>query len=203
MENWNRRRGQQQAYLAGILDGEGSFGIYHVGGAYSGRITLGMQTPEAVMMLKTLYPEGKYTQRGEEFRVVYNQFNAYTITEEFIPFLIGKHEQAKVLLSFLVHRRRDHQKKAANGKGYCDRCEHFVKSISSLKQEISWVNSVNALLKHGLREYRAKREDVEKDVAAMHTLQQNLEGVETRDRLPQAVEPMSAQEKEIVPTVVH
>lgn len=61
------------------------------------------------------------------------------------------------------------------------------------------VNSVNAFLQHELREYRAKREDVEDDVKIINAkMAELLEGVETRDRTATSVEPISALEQEIV-----
>lgn len=193
----SKKRGQLQAYLAGIVDGEGSFGIYAVGGAYTARFTVAMQDPQAVAYLKLLYPDGAFSKRGPEYRAVYASNRAYEITQDLLPFLIVKREQAQVMLSFMVHRRRDHQHKAANGQGLaCERCKRYMTIISDIKhRDPKGVNSVNALLKHGMREYRAKRADVEQDVTNILSL---LEGVETRDRLPQAVEPTSAPEQEIV-----
>ena len=179
MPNWSNKRGQLQAYLAGIVDGEGSFGIYLVGGSYTARLTIAMQDPQAVAFFKLLYPDGTFTYRNREYRIVYNQFRAYEVTKELIPFIIIKHEQAKVMQSFIVHRRRDHQQKAANGHGAdCERCQKAARTISDLKAKaIKGKNSVNALLSHELREYRAERAAVEQDVTDMLTL---LEGVETR-----------------------
>lgn len=195
MPNWNKRRGQLQAYLAGIIDGEGSFGVYNLNNSYGGRLTVAMQDPHAVALFKLLYPGGTFTKRNGEYRIVYSNLTAlHDLIQDFIPYLLIKHEQAKVTLSYVVHRRRDHQTKANSFR--CARCEHFVDTVHALKaKEIKGVNSVNALLTHGLREYRAKREDVEQVVTDLLSL---LEGVETRDRLLQAVEPMSAPEQDIV-----
>ena len=196
MPNWSRRRGQLQAYLAGIVDGEGSIGVYNTDASYSARLTIGMDDPQAVLLFKLLYPEGKLSKQGPQYRIVYNQHHTYVILSDLVPYLIIKREQAKVTLSHIVHRRRDHQKKAANGKFACGRCQKAVETTARLKaRESKGVKSVNALLDYELREYRAKREEVEQDVNDMLTL---LEGVETRDRLPQAVEPTSAPEQEIV-----
>lgn len=63
---------------------------------------------------------------------------------------------------------------------------------------------MDALLSHELREYRAKREDVEADVTVMRRkLEELLEGVETRDRATQPVEPISAPEQDIVHVALH
>ena len=199
MPNWSRRRGQLQAYLAGIVDGEGSIGVYNLGNSYSARLTVGMDDPQAVLLFKLLYPDGTFSKAGSQYRIVYSQFKTYDILQDLLPYLVIKRDQAKVTLSYIVHRRRDHQKKAANGKAACERCQKAVETTARLKvRDAKGVNSVNALLEHELREYRAKREDVEQDVNNMLSL---LEGVETRDRLLQAVEPTSAPEQEIVQAV--
>lgn len=196
MPNWSRRRGQLQAYLAGIIDGEGSFGIYFGGDSYIGRLTIRMRDPEAVGLLARLYPEGSFGRDSKGlWSIVFNQWHARTITREMIPFLVVKRGQAKILLSFLVHRARAHRSKAANGNVECSRCAALVDRIAQAKQGIKGVNSVNALLGHQLREYRAKREEVERDVRIISNL---LEGVETRDRTRPSVEPMSAPEQDIV-----
>lgn len=190
----NRRRSQLQAYLAGIVDGEGSFGIYWINGSWSARLAVNMQDPEAMLLMKQCYPEGTFAcyQKTAKaaFYLTYSNNRAYHITRELLPFLVIKHQQAKIVLSYLVHKRRK-----PGTHGDCATCRRFADKLHAQRDSAKGVNSVNALLSHGLREYRAKREDVEQDVKTMLCL---LEGVETRDRLPQAVEPMSAPEQEIV-----
>ena len=198
MPNWNRRRGQLQAYLAVIVDGEGSIGVYDLNNSYSARLTIAMQDPQAVGLFKRLYPEGTFTHRGPEYRIVYNQFKAYEILKDLIPFLIIKQQQAKVALSYIVHRRRDHQKKAANGAYKCERCLNAVETTARLKRrESKGVNSVNAMLSHELREYRAKPEEVEQDVEYILAL---LEGVETKLMSSTDYKAVSAPEQDIVQT---
>lgn len=192
----NRNRANLQAYLAGIIDGEGSFGIYWINGSWSSRLSVNMQDPEAVLMLKRLYPDGtfaKYTKAGKEvYYITYSNNRVYDITLDLLPYLIVKHQQAKIVLSYLVHKRRD-----PGRHGNCNTCESFANKLVTQRNSAKGVNSVNALLDHEMREYRAKREDVEQDVTYMLGL---LEGVETKDRVPQPVEPTSAPEQEIVHT---
>lgn len=198
----SNKRQNLQAYLAGIVDGEGSFGIYDQK-SWQARLTLGMQDPEAVLLLLRCYPEGtlsinKTATGATAFTVVYSQWRAYTITKELLPFLVIKHRQAKVVLSFLSHVRRDRDEfddHVCNG-----RCERLANSLKELRIENKGVNSVNALLTHELRKYRAKREDVEADIESMLNL---LEGVETRLRLSTANKTMSAPEKDIVQPILH
>jgi len=77
----------------------------------------------------------------------------------------------------------------------CQRCRTLAAAIGEVRRENKGVKTVNLLLDHGMREYRAKRADVEHLVHQMVSL---LEGVETRDRASMPVEPMSAPEQEIV-----
>lgn len=195
MGEMNRRRAALQGYLAGIIDGEGSFGIYEINGSYSGRLVINMTDPEAVMIMKRLYPEGTFSvlprQGKNTYWVTYSNNRVYDPVKDLIPFLIIKQRQAKIVLSYTVHKRR-----APGTHGLdCRDCRYFATALRAVRAEIKEVNSVNALLSHGLREYRAKQEDVEADVMYMRGL---LEGVETRVMPSTGYKPMSASEQDIV-----
>jgi hypothetical protein len=114
-----------------------------------------------------------------------------------------KHEQAKVALSFLAHKRRDHaqgwQKGQPRGTKLpeCERCKRAAATVLALRAEVKDVNSVNALLTHEMREYRAKPEEVAQDVEWMTSKMRELqEGLETR--LSESNKAISASEKDIV-----
>lgn len=185
-----------QAYLAGIIDGEGCIGIFYANGTYQARVTVQMQNPEAVMLLQGHYPNGKVSFANGAWTVTYSHNKAYELLEEIKEYLIVKHAQAKVVLSFLVHRRRDHVKPVPN----CERCVRYVEVLKKVREENKRVKTVDALISHEMRQYRAKPEEVKNDVHQMNLIMRNLsEGVETKDRQSLAVEPMSALEQEIVP----
>lgn len=210
----NRKRSQLQAYFAGIFDGEGHVGIKPTtssGGkykTYTAVATLKMNDPQAVMLIAREYPEAltyasvdKYGKLN--YQVYFGHHKAYRFLEEILPFLIIKHEQVKVTLSFLAHKRRDHAPGWAKGhpRGTrmpeCLRCLRSEAALKSIRAEPKKVNSVNALLQHEMREYRAKPEEVAEDVRVMtSTMRELLEGVETR--VSESNKPISAFEKEIV-----
>ena len=197
----NRKRGQLQGYLAGIFDGEGHVGIHRQEGrTYQLKVCVQMDDPQAVALLWREYPEAVYTYHNEKkfWKVMWSQHKAKRVLEELIPFLIVKKEQAKLASSFLAHRAREHTHKRSGGN-YCERCEYLMQQIQKVRADNKRVNSVNAFLTYELREYRAKQEDVEQDVAIINAkMQELLEGVETRHRDSRPVEAMSAREQEIV-----
>jgi FtsZ-binding cell division protein ZapB len=153
------------------------------------------------------YPEGlvyeKVTNGKRTWQVFFSQHKAYRFLLEILPFLLVKHEQAKVALSFLAHKRRDHaqgwQKGQPRGTKLpeCERCKRAAATVLALRAEVKDVNSVNALLTHEMREYRAKPEEVAQDVEWMTSKMRELqEGLETR--LSESNKAISASEKDIV-----
>lgn len=207
----NRRRNALQGYFAGIVDGEGHFSIHLSKGSWYCHVTVQMTDPQAVMLLWRAYPEASLhmthtrDQRTGLYVIALSGHHAWTFLNDIIPFLVIKQRQARVMRAFLAHRRRSHWRRMGKGadwrKGHdCrGRCQHFAQALLDLRAAAKGVNTVNALLAHGLREYRAKREDVVRDVAAIAArIAELLERVETRDRAPQPVEPTSAPEQEIV-----
>lgn len=201
---WSAKRNALQGYFAGIFDGEGHVGIQWNGSTYGLRAAIQMDDPQALLLLWREYGDEEvkfYVRRhigtGKIFyRVEFRHYRAYRFLKEILPFTVIKHEQVKVGLSFIVHRRKEHQDKHVSN---CPKCQHYDHLLKEIRARDKRVNTVNALLEHEMREYRAKREDVELDVALMTSqLEKLLEGVETRDRTSQSVEPTSALEQEIV-----
>ena len=196
----NRKRGQLQAYFAGIIDGEGCIQVRgKAGNTYTAGVSVQMDNPEAIMLLWREYPEATLRKCNREVGRPYyvfalNHYKAYRFLQDIEPFLILKRAQARITLAFLAHRRRNHSRtKGFDCKG---RCERFHLKCKAMKRpDPQGVNSVNALLDHGLREYRAKRAEVEEDV---RILVSKLEGVETMLMSPTDYKAMSAPEKEIV-----
>lgn len=189
----NRKRSQLQAYFAGIFDGEGHVGIRRVVDtkgyvSYVCQVVLQMNDPQAVMLLWREYPDAYLritpARNGSKaaYYLQFSQHKAYTFLKELLPFLLIKHEQVKVALSFLAHRRRDHQTRRA-GSADCERCARATQTLLDIRADAKRVNSVKALLEHEMREYRAKPEDVADDVVAMtRKVEELLEGVETKLR---------------------
>src|SRR5262245_2447877 len=164
----NRKRGQLQAYFAGIIDGEGTIQVARAGNTYSSRVRVNMDDPEAIALLYREYPEGRIYKRSRNGRGrdyyswVVTHFKAERFLKDIEPFRVIKRDQAKTMLAFLAHRRRDHRpiyhgkygRKSADCGGRCDRFEERCRLQK--QPDRNGVNSVNALLEHGLREYRAK-----------------------------------------------
>lgn len=200
----NRKRSQLQAYFAGLLDGEGSIGLYvNNYDVHSLRVKIQMTEPLPLALLWREYPEAVFTADAmplkgvsRPFSVVLNGNKSFTFLQDTLPFLFVKWEQAKVALSYLVHKRRVDVAHVLP----CLECHRYAKLLRALKQpEINGVKTVEPLLRHEMREYRAKQEDVEDDVRIIRDkLTSLLEGVETRDRHSNAVEPISAPEQDIV-----
>lgn len=210
----NRRRSQLQAYFAGIIDGEGHIGLRQTKDSFVLQVIVAMTDPEAIMLLWREYPEAyvRWYKRNEakghspSYWVQFSQHKAYKFLQEVLPFTIVKHEQVKLALAFLAHRKRDHvndgwMKGLPRGtkKQVCERCLRYKERMLAIRAEDKGVNSVKALVEHEMRQYRAKPEEVTNDVAVMSAkVQELLEGVETRDREEPPVEPISAPEQEIV-----
>lgn len=200
----NRKRSQLQAYFAGILDGEGSIGLYvNNYNVHSLRVKIQMTEPLPLGLLWREYPEAVFTADSmplkglsRPFSVVFNGNKAYAFLQDTIPFLFVKWEQAKVALSYLVHKRRVDIKHTLP----CVECNRYAMLLRTLKQpEINGVKTVEPLLRHEMREYRANQEDVEDDVRIIRDkLTSLLAGVETRDRNANSVEPISSPEQDIV-----
>jgi hypothetical protein len=182
----SRKRTQLYAYLAGILDGEGHFGIEWTGNTWNGRIALSMDDAQAVMLLAREFPDHCLAYRMRKpgkpyYSLSFNHYKALPVLDALIPFLVVKQRQAKLLRSFLIHRRRHHS--PTKGFDCGGACGRFGEKLKGIRAEAKGVNSVNALLVHELREYRAEPEEVEADVAFMLASMARVgvpqEGVET------------------------
>lgn len=209
-----RKRENLQAYFAGLFDGEGTVGIYKQplrnGDSWTTAVTATISMVDGCIpigLIQKEYPEGKLRKskrqgnRQNIWILTFNHYNAEKFLREILPYTIVKHEQIKLVLSFLQYKRQFQRSRKRNNLGnfvletqdHWNRCEWFIDKVKEKKLENSWVNSVNALSNHGLREYRAKLEEVEEDIIF---LRETLESVETR--LSESNKTKSAQEKEIV-----
>lgn len=166
-------------------------------------VQVAMTDPLGVVLLKQEYPEGRLLKkampgnRQDQFYFQIHNLQAARFLEEIEPFVLVKWEQVKIARSFLAHAAR-FQAAKAQGRGpsrkeYEKRANALKDKMHALKRETKGVNSVNLLLRHELRKYRAKPEDVLSDVEFGRTA---LEGVETR--LTERNKARSAPEKDIV-----
>lgn len=207
----NRKRSQLQAYFAGIFDGEGHVGIREYKGSYILTAVINMNDPQAIGLMLKEFPEAhsravKNVSGTIGFSLQYHQHKAYEFLKELLPFTLVKHEQVKVGLAFLAHRRRDHvndgwKKGVPRGtkKPECLRCKQYELHLKDIRAENKKVNSVNALLSHEMREYRAKPEEVENDIAFINAkITHLLEGLETRLSQTTDNKTISAFEQDIV-----
>lgn len=206
----NAKRAALQGYFAGIFDGEGSVGIYKFNSNgkyfhYNIKVTVNMQDIHAVGLLWREYPEGRLycTKARDAYIFELYGSNCYKFLKEIKPFTLIKYEQVKIGLSFLAHMRRNQRKRKgfgkegnfiANSEAYNRRCDKLVQMCKNKKHRIDkGVNSVNTLLNNEMREYRAKRSEVELDVKL---IREHFESVETR--LSENNKITSAPEKDIV-----
>jgi hypothetical protein len=117
-----------------------------------------------------------------------------------IPFLINKRREAKILRTFLVAKRR-RQAASKDRKTYTtDRFQRILVRMWELlkkerQQPLNAVNSVEALKSLDLRQYRAKREDVEQLHEGVTTRLRALISVE---QTPKPNKITSAAEQDIV-----
>lgn len=200
----NRKRSQLQAYFAGIIDGEGYIGIGFNGSTYGARVKIQMDDPHAIMMIAREYPNAnvsyrKYPNNPDKryWSLNLSHYNAYDFLKEIEPFLLVKREQAKVTLSFLVHRRREHAgRNGSSGKRNCTRCQRYLELVQRLKRVNKGVNSVEL---GELRQYRAKPEEATADKQFADSLMGDLwERVETSGADFASNKPISAPEQDIV-----
>lgn len=196
----NRKSGQLRAYFAGIVDGEGYIGIQTDGRSFTGRLSVQMDDPQALTMMLREYPEGTLNFRrhpvtGKGYWVaLWNHYQATRILEELQPYMLIKHEQCKLVRSFLVHRRRTHGQH--NGYDCKGKCARMLQRCKELKRETKGVKTVNL---HEMREYRAKSTDVDADISWINEMMASRwKGVETSGEASTANKPISAPEQEIV-----
>lgn len=203
---WSSKRQQLQAYIAGIIDGEGSLGIYKATPPkkmLKGVVTVSMTEPHAVVLIKALYPEStlcfrkptNYPNAKMQYTLQLNGNFAYQFLRDIKPFLIVKQRQCRLMLAWIVHCRRTHKSFGAVTLT-CSHCNNYAAVIKAAKSNpINAVNLVELLTKHELRQYQAKREEATQLISTMGTL---LEGLETKHRISQSVEATSAAEQDIV-----
>lgn len=204
----NRKVTQSYAYMAGVFDGEGHVSIHKSKTSYACHAVVGMSDPEAVLMLADAFGGNVCLQQPHHtsvktakpiYRVYFAGYKGYEFLKAMKSYSLVKNRQIRIALAFLSHRRRNHWKKNGNVTGECATCERYVLTIRAVRKESKGVNSVNALLKHGMREYRAKRADVAAFITdGVKKVEKMLEGVETSVEASTANKTISAPEQEIV-----
>lgn len=203
----SRKRTQLLAYLAGVFDGEGTVGAYRIreGGDYSLKVAVAMTEPAAIALLLNEFPTGKLSVRQKktypnakpQVVVTFNGLQSYDFLTAIKPYVIIKWEQVKLALSFQVHKRRTFDQ----WHNPCAYCARTAARLQALKiPDLNAVKTVELLRRHGLRQYRAKREDVEQDCASI--LKNFRERVETRLSPSMDNKAISAAEQDIVPAAL-
>lgn len=198
-----RKREKLQAYFAGLFDGEGCVHINRQLRAvdaergwnptYTAYVTVSMSDPAPLGLLQreyggTLRTVNHFTGNVRKDGTPRKQMYCWTVAasdarrflEEIKEYVIVKHEEVKVALSFDAHVSRYRAQRGFNFSSkplsYFQRSEELYQKCSQLKRISKGVNSVDALMGHGLRQYRSKPEHVEADVLHIRSV---LEGVET------------------------
>lgn len=188
-----RKREKLHAYIAGILDGEGTVGVYGYDGKFKAHVGIQMDNPVPIGLIHREFPEcvfstGLSKNEKQYWRVVFNGLNGYKFLKLIKPYCFAKHDQISLTLSFIISQRKWKAGVITRDQHH-DYAEKVCAKVKLLKQENNAVNSVNALLDHEMREYRAKREEVEQDHAFL------LEGVETRLSHHKTIRPSAPQNK--------
>lgn len=94
------------AYAAGLMEAEGSFMIVGSGRGTSPRITIQMTDPLPLDRMASLFGghvrlENRKTKRGKDVFVwSLESHRAAKACKEMIPYLVGKHEQAEILVRY-------------------------------------------------------------------------------------------------------
>lgn len=113
----NQREAVLIGYLAGIVDGEGSFSIAvsrnhpaRKTPAYYHKVTMGMVYKEIVELFQTRYGgnirEERVQNRKTIFRyVLQNRESIERLLDELTPYLIEKKERAELLKEFVQHAK--------------------------------------------------------------------------------------------------
>ncbi len=161
-----------------------------------------MTEPIAVLLIKSEFPKARVRMRlrvgtQPQYVVYFNGLQAYDFLKAIKPFVLVKWEQVKVGLTFLVHKRRTKNSK----KHYpCLFCSWAFDRIAALKvPDCNGVKTVKLVRLNGLRQYRAKPEEVEQDCLSIEvSLKELRERVETRLSTSTCNKAISAPEQEIV-----
>lgn len=99
---------EEIAYFAGILDGEGTFTIYHVGKVYSALISVASTSEELIEWLASRFAGGSYrpVAIGNREQAVQWQLrfkpHLLVILPQVIPYLVIKKLQARLLLKYCL-----------------------------------------------------------------------------------------------------
>lgn len=202
----SRRTTQLIAYFAGLFDGEGTVGAYQVrdGKDFTLKVAIAMTEPAAILLLMNEFPEAKLSYRprkvgNHQIVATFNGLTGYEFLLAIEPFAIVKWEQVKLALAFLAHKRRTFGSKKHHP---CEYCESTAAQLVKLKSpDLNAVKTVELLRRHGLRQYRAKPEDVEQDCTSI--LKNFRERVETRLSPSMDNKAISAAEQDIVPPSIH
>lgn len=153
MEQDNQREAIQLAYLAGIIDGEGTIGIVksnkkNWNPQYSAGIGIGMSDKETVeTLLKMFTPDRKLLiecvpnrKTIYRWRVIGNKA-VPPILKIFLPYLRIKREQAEIVIKFCETRKSDRTK---TGKTHFTTPEELQRR-EEFYQKIKKLNAVGAL----------------------------------------------------------
>ena len=209
----SRKHTQRLAYIAGIFDGEGTVGAYFVRDKrdVTLQVAIAMCDPTVVAFICKEFSGARFTLRDKrnipnatpQHVVTFHGLQAYEFLKAIKPYTIIKWEQVKVALAFLAHKRRTKNSKKHYPCVYCDKVVAVLRDLKT--QRLNAVKTVELLRLHGLRQYRAKPEEVEQDCQEILALMNNLqESVETRLSLSTGNKAISAAEQDIVqPAIMH
>lgn len=145
--------GEQKAYLAGLIDGEGCIGIYK-GKSGSGhrmhsiRVIVSMTDEAPVGFLHSLYggrmreqprPNGR-SHWKDRYEVIFADGKARQLLLDILPHLLVKRRQAEIALEFLEGRDEYHLKKGGVKRGDPVLAAEEWERRERLRQEIRELN---------------------------------------------------------------
>jgi hypothetical protein len=143
----------KDAYLAGILDGEGSFGIHPTGRAFVRALEVSCTTPKLIDWLYENYPGGilvvkhpKNQSWATNYAIRWHGDKAALVAEKALPYLLLKKRHAEIFLSW-----------PKSGRGVKP-TEEQIQLKSDLIAEIRSINYKGRRYADGSSEEKAPRE---------------------------------------------
>jgi hypothetical protein len=130
------------AYLAGIIDGEGSLGIYQKKdtNSFGARLRIAMNDPQAIKFLKNKFGGRSYESEVQDRNNSHIYVLAFERKEDInnvltmcLPHLLVKKQQAQTVIDFLAYRANANQLRK-DGNTYVHlQYYNFAKRCKSLK----------------------------------------------------------------------
>lgn len=192
-------------YVAGLIDGEGCINIIKIQRkleyqqvenhkvesymSYRASIIINMVDALALAILKDRFPQShlycyksKQPNRKPQWHWCLYDNHCWDFLKSLKPYLINKQDEAQILLTFLVVKRKANRSKKYD-KSYWNRLSSLHQKLMTLRQkELNTVNSVELLNRVDLRQYRANPEDCVRLRAGVTTMLNKYKAISTVEK---------------------